>query len=69
MGAVSRVVHDFSKPEMFSDEQLKHLALVAHHCYNSYDLTIRCMVYLEQRGKLPDGSQGRYLQGVQQTRQ
>lgn len=61
-------VRDFSKPEGFSDEQLKHLALIAHHCYSSYDLAMRCMMYLEQRGKLQDGSQGRYLQGVQQTK-
>src|SRR5262249_33984513 len=31
-------VRDFRSPESLSEEQLKHLALIAHHCYRSYDL-------------------------------
>jgi FkbM family methyltransferase len=58
-------VRDFSKPALFSDEQLKHLALIAHHCYGSYDLAMRCMLYLEQRGRLSAGAQGKYVQGIQ----
>lgn len=34
-------VRDFTQPEKMSSEQLKHLALVAHHCYGSYDLAAR----------------------------
>src|ERR1700730_16790667 len=30
-------VRDFTKPDNMNSEQLKHLALVAHHCYGSYD--------------------------------
>ena len=34
-------VRDFLRPESLSDEQLKHLALIAHHCYSSADLVVR----------------------------
>ena len=42
-------VRDFAQPDVMTDEQLKHLALIAHHCYGSIDLTLRCVVLLEQR--------------------
>lgn len=58
-------VRDFSRPELFDSEQLKHLALIAHHCYSSFDLALRCVMHLEQSGILPGGSQGRYLGGLQ----
>ena len=29
-------VRDFARPQSMSDEQLKHLALIAHHCYGSF---------------------------------
>ncbi len=54
-------VRDFSKPDLMSDEQLKHLALIAHHCYGSFDLALRCVMLLEQRNVLPIGSQKDYL--------
>jgi hypothetical protein len=54
-------VRDFSKPEGMSDEQLKHLALIAHHCYRSIDLALRCVMLLEQRGAVPQGAQKSYL--------
>jgi FkbM family methyltransferase len=54
-------VRDFSRPESIDSEQLKHLALVVHHCYRSVDLALRCMMLLEGRGVLPPGSQQRYL--------
>lgn len=53
-------VRDFSRPDALTDEQLKHLALIAHHCYGSYDLALRCVMLLEQRGSLDDGAQQRY---------
>lgn len=28
-------VRDFTHPELMDDEQLKHLVLIAHHCYQS----------------------------------
>lgn len=54
-------VRDFTRPDAMTDEQLKHLALVAHHCYGSYDLALRCVLLLEQRGSLEPGAQQRYL--------
>jgi FkbM family methyltransferase len=53
-------VRDFTRPQILTDEQLKHLALIAHHCYRSYDLVLRCVMVLEQRGSLKKGSQQRY---------
>lgn len=57
-------VRDFAHPEKFSDEQLKHLALIAHHCYGSFDLALRCVMLLEQRGVLSAGAQHAYLQNL-----
>ena len=55
-------VRDFAHPEAMSDEQLKHLALLAHYCYQSFDLTLRCISLLEQRTALAAGTQHRYLE-------
>lgn len=55
-------VRDFSRPECMSDEQLKHLALVMHHCYRSYDLALRCLLELEARQAIEGGVQGRYFE-------
>jgi FkbM family methyltransferase len=55
-------VRDFSRPELIRDEQLKHLALIAHHCYRSFDLAFRCVMLLEQRQVLRTGAQQQYLQ-------
>jgi len=55
-------VRDFSRPELMSDEQLTHLALIAHHCYGSFDLALRCVTLLEQRKALTAGAPQRYVQ-------
>lgn len=57
-------VRDFSRPDALSDEQLKHLALIAHHCYGSVDLALRCVMLLEGRGSLETGAQQRYSEIV-----
>ncbi len=54
-------VRDFFRPEQMDDEQLKHLALIAHHCYKSFDLALRCVMHLEQRHAVESGAQERYL--------
>jgi FkbM family methyltransferase len=54
-------VRDFSRPGLIRDEQLKHLALIAHHCYRSFDLALRCVMLLEQRQVLKPGAQQQYL--------
>jgi FkbM family methyltransferase len=53
-------VRDFSRPERLDGEQLKHLALIAHYCYQSYDLALRCVVHLEERGAVAKGAPQRY---------
>jgi FkbM family methyltransferase len=54
-------VRDFSHPDVMTDEQLKHLGLIAHHCYGSFDLAFRCVQLLEERHVLETGSSQRYL--------
>ncbi len=55
-------VRDFLSPELLTDEQIKHMALIVHHCYKSFDLTMRCIMLLEQRNVLPIGSQKSYIE-------
>lgn len=54
-------VRDFSRPALFSDQQWMHLALVAHYCYRSFDLALRCVRELILRGVLPASAQQDYL--------
>ena len=54
-------VRDFTHPDVMTDEQLKHLALIAHHCYGTFDLAFRCVVLLEERHVVETGSSPRYL--------
>lgn len=54
-------VRDFSRPENMTVEQWKHLALVAHHCYGSYDLVLKSIVTLIELGALPADAGNRYL--------
>jgi hypothetical protein len=64
-------VRDISRPDSITVEQLKHLTLIAHLCYGSWDLAMRCIWLLERKGGLPPGAEARYValfgQG-QQTR-
>ena len=53
-------VRDFAHPETMTDEQLKHLAIIAHHCYKSFDLAMRCVMLLEKRAVLDVGAQETY---------
>jgi len=55
-------VRDFSHAGSLSDEQLKHLALVAHHCYGSFDLAGRCVMLLEERRVLAPGARQWYAE-------
>ena len=54
-------VRDFSRAENMSVEQWKHLALVAHHCYGSYDLVLKAILTLMQLGAVPADANRRYL--------
>jgi FkbM family methyltransferase len=54
-------VRDFSKAENMTTEQWKHLALVAHHCYGSYDLALKAIATLVQLGVVAADAPQRYL--------
>jgi len=54
-------VKDFVHLDGMSDEQLKQLSLIMHHCYQSHDLSARCIQCLVDRGALPSESLQRYV--------
>lgn len=60
-------VRDFFRPDGMTDEQLKHLALIGHHCYGSYDLAFRCARLLEDRNAVPAGGAQRYLKSCKSS--
>ena len=53
-------VRDFTQPQNLSPEQLKHLALVAHHCYESYDLASNCIQQLVSKNVISRESVAQY---------
>ena len=53
-------VRDFTRPDDMSAEQLKHLAMISHHCYRSHDLTMNCLQQLERRKAVAVGSLTNY---------
>jgi len=59
-------VRNFTKADTMDSEQLKHLALIAHHCYGSYDLAMNCIHHLARRNELGPDAKNRYLGMVQQ---
>jgi FkbM family methyltransferase len=59
-------VRDFVRPDLMQPEQLKHLALIAHHCYRSYDLALNCVYHLATRDAIAGDAQTRYL-GLMQS--
>jgi len=54
-------VRDFVKAEAMRNEQLKHLAMIAHHCYGSFDLAVNCLHHLAARGAVHPDTRNRYL--------
>lgn len=58
-------VKNFLHPESITDEQLKHLCLVMHFCYESYDLALRCVALLSKRGVLAKESVQTYVRLLQ----
>lgn len=61
-------VKDFVDPVSMDDEQLKHLALLMHHCYASFDLSGRCIDLLQRRSVVPEGTLQRYVDHLNQQR-
>ena len=54
-------VRNFIEPTNLSIEQLKHIALIAHYCYGSFDLVARCIAILVSRGIFPKNGVDTYL--------
>jgi FkbM family methyltransferase len=61
-------VRNFTQPERMSDEQLKQLTMIAHHCYASVDLALRLILLLEQKNALLKGSSRDYLELLKMPR-
>lgn len=57
-------VRDFRKPEFLSDDMLKQLAMIAHCCYASVDLALRCLLLLAERGVVTEETCKQYLFGA-----
>jgi FkbM family methyltransferase len=54
-------VRDFVNADAMENEQLKHLAMVAHHCYRSFDLAVNCLHHLADRRAVHSDTKSRYL--------
>jgi len=61
-------VRDFTQPDRMTVEQLKHLALVAHHCYRSYDLAMNCLHHLQARSAVGPDAVAQYMNMVRAER-
>ncbi|MDB5632326.1 MAG: FkbM family methyltransferase [Tardiphaga sp.] len=61
-------VRDFIQAEAMDSEQLKHLALIAHHGYGSFDLALNCIHHLTTRNAVPPDAKNRYLALLQAER-
>jgi hypothetical protein len=61
-------VRDFMHPERMSPEQLKHLAIVAHFCYGSFDLAANCIYNLIRTEAVQKDAITRYLTALQKLK-
>ena len=61
-------VRDFLTPGAMDAEQLKHLSLVAHHCYRSYDLAANCITQLMRQKAISSDALERYINFVNPNR-
>lgn len=58
-------VRDFTRSTTASDRQLKIMALTAHYCYGSYDLAMRCVQLLQERGAIGSDALQPYMTSFQ----
>jgi FkbM family methyltransferase len=61
-------VRNFIEAEAMDAEQLKHLAIVAHHGYGSFDLAANCIHHLVHRKAVPADTANRYVALLQTDR-
>ncbi|MEI7806655.1 MAG: FkbM family methyltransferase [Hyphomicrobiales bacterium] len=57
-------VRNVIKVSELSSEQLRKLAVIAHFCYTSPDLVVRCIIELQKRKDAPAGAAQEYLTGL-----
>lgn len=55
-------VRNYMVPETLTSGQLKHMAIVAHYCYGSFDLASNCIHHLAARGDIDSESVARYAE-------
>lgn len=54
-------IRDVRDMTPLSDEQLRHMALIAHVCYGSRDLSLRCLMALQDRKAVAGDALAQYL--------
>ena len=54
-------IRDVRNMDSLSDNQLRHMALIAHACYGSRDLSLRCLVALQSRSAVAEDAVTRYM--------
>jgi FkbM family methyltransferase len=59
-------VRDFTRTDDMDAEQIKHLALIAHHLYHSFDLTMFCIDRLARRGEIDSNACDKYIAHIRQ---
>ncbi len=62
-------MRDMIHPDGVDDETLRRTAYLAEVVYDSLDLSIRCILELIRRGRMPEGSHGAYAQGYGERRE
>jgi len=55
-------VRDFVHADRLASDQLKQLCLIAHSCYNSFDLAGRCVALLQERRAIGAGALEHYIE-------
>jgi hypothetical protein len=66
-GADAVYVRDFRDLGTVPDEALKRMALIAHHCFGSFDLAFRCVDRLAARHLVPPDAAADYLNTCQRA--
>ena len=57
-------VRDFRDMTRMSVDQLGHLAMISHHIYGSFDLAVRCLVQLVERGIIQTAGVHKYTNSI-----
>jgi FkbM family methyltransferase len=57
-------LRNIAEPEMLSDQQLMHMAIMASSVFESHSLTIHCLDLLKDRGVVTDSLAERYVDAL-----